>query len=623
MREVKTMLRVADLFCGPGGMSQGLRMAGFCTIYALDKDAAAVETFQRNHPEAEAVLLDVENLDPLRLPEFDVLIGGPPCIEFSNSKGGRANILEGLRLVQAFLRVVYARKPRYWVMENVPRLVLHLPDSIPLRWIGVDRDGSLPVPVRGEFNTADFGVPQVRRRFLMGSFPLPEPTHYNPETEGLLGTAEGSKPWVTLRTILAAFPAPDRRPESGEVVDPNYGFTVPLPRLSDHFHEVLLSDEEVARIREQKTNHPYMGRMAFPDELDRPARTVVATQLGRETLVIRCLAGTKDCFRRPSVRECATLQSFPVTYQFWGSSLNVRYRLAGDAVPPLLTYAIGRALLATEKATAPATPLTEASSVELSPPVTLKRRKSRKMTFAMDRRFRRMIPGKEVRGCRVDLDNLGESPTQAVLRPRGCRNTAEWVARLYIGEGKAVMRAQVFSVEEAFWEFTGCCQDGRTDIRQRAVRFLEDTSCELAGKVPDATTLQAVWAGRWGAGMGPDQLADALAGLVNRHFPAADFADVRVPPSGRFDIVPPRGLRLRIAAGLAATAYASALINADDRWVAAEGARRYIPEEWPATGVVPLEASATVPSPGEVFKRVLRERQKVPECSRISGGASA
>ena len=60
-------------------------------------------------------------------------------------------------------------------MENVPRIAHHLPDAIPLRWIGIDKKGDLPVPVRHEFNCADYGVPQLRRRYLIGNYPVPNP----------------------------------------------------------------------------------------------------------------------------------------------------------------------------------------------------------------------------------------------------------------------------------------------------------------------------------------------------------------------------------------------------------------------------------------------------------------
>ena len=111
-------MRVADLFCGGGGISEGLRLAGFEIVYGLDNSKAAVDTFQHNHPKATVVKSAIEDIDTDSIPEFEVLVGGPPCIEFSASKQGRGNILAGLKLIQAFLQVVYKRKPKYWIMEN-------------------------------------------------------------------------------------------------------------------------------------------------------------------------------------------------------------------------------------------------------------------------------------------------------------------------------------------------------------------------------------------------------------------------------------------------------------------------------------------------------------------------
>jgi len=361
---------------------------------------------------------------------------------------------------------------------------------------------------------------------------------------------------MTLREVLEALPPPGQRGE-GSVRDPNYGLGIPLADLADHFHEVLLSEEEAARIKRAKTAHPYMGRMAFPDDLDRPARTVVATQLGRETLVLGCRVDGRERFRRATVRECATLQGFPITYQFGGSSLNARYRLAGDAVPPKLTYAVARAILAKEGMRPPEAPIIDTPR-ELSPPVALKPRAKGRASFPEDRVFRRMIPGKEVRGCRVDFDNQGGA------------SRVEWAARLYVGEGKGVMRQRAFTLEEAVWEFGGFCLSGGPG-KGRASRFLDDAASELVGGVPAAGTLQEVWTGRREGQDGPEEIAVRLAALVDKHFPADELADVRVPPSGRFDVVPSRGLRVRLAAALAVTAFACELANREARGQAPKG----------------------------------------------------
>ena len=108
--------------------------------------------------------------------------------------------------------------------------------------------------------------------------------------------------------------------------------------------DTRLSPEEIRVNRRSKTDHSWYGRMAFPDPTNRPARTVMATQSGvlRETLVLEWSNGGKRVYRRPTIRECATFQTFPITYQFWGSTAETRYKLVGNAVPPVLAAAVAR-----------------------------------------------------------------------------------------------------------------------------------------------------------------------------------------------------------------------------------------------------------------------------------------
>jgi DNA (cytosine-5)-methyltransferase 1 len=542
-------------------LSNGFSQAGFHVVAGLDKDKWAIETFRKNNPESEAIRSDILSIDPSRLPKPDVLIGGPPCIEFSSSKrGGNGNILEGLLLVQAFLRMVYFLKPRWWIMENVPRITRFLPEEVPLQWIGVKTRGTLPVPMRAVFNTADYGVPQARQRFLMGNFPPPRPTHFDPGEPNLAAQAQGMSPWRSLGEVLSGLPSPLEEDHNREVRDPNYGITVPVDQLTDQFHSCLLTDEEAHRIRRAKELHPFYGRMSFPDDLERPARTVVATQLGRETLVIGASVGGKPAFRRATVRECATVQTFPITYQFWGP-LNVRYRLAGDAVPPMLSYAIACEILREEDRRVPESPTPRRQVIELSSPVPFSPPRMERKIFPFDRRFREFVPGKEVRGCRVDLDNQGTKPTHESATAKGV-HLCEWVARLYVGEGKGVQRRRV-TLQGALKELAGYCKDDHN--RRQVLQFLQDLQSNLDGQLPDATSLQAAWCGLTDKVIGPYQVTDLLSAIVDRHFPKDRYHEVWVPRSGGIREVSRRGLRVRIVSALAATAYACELINNDPR----------------------------------------------------------
>jgi DNA (cytosine-5)-methyltransferase 1 len=554
------MLRVADLFCGPGGLSEGFQMAGFQVVFGLDNNKDALLTFEKNHRDAKAMLQDALGLSADSIPDFDVLVGGPPCVNFSSSKGGRANVLDGLRLVQAFLRVVWERKPKYWIMENVPRIALHLPEAIPLKWIGVAEKGELPVPVRMEFNCADFGVPQARRRYLIGNYPIPQPSHCEFSEGTLFASTEGLKPWRTLGNVLDALPAPDREPSTSFVVDPNYGLKVATKNLTDHFYNVELSPEEAASLKEVKTNHPYMGRMVFPDNPGRPARTIVATQLGRETLVIGFERNGKQKFRRATIRECATIQTFPITFQFWGNSLNSRYRQAGDAVPPKLSLAIARRILEQEGLSLPAHPLVSAPEV-LSPAVEFKPKRAAVNRFPFDRKFQRLIPGKEVRGCRAQLDNIGNGagPKQK-SRDQSCW-TPEWNARLIVGEGKEQMRDRTLNYSEALHLIAGYFGTDRTKRKQQVKGFVSALIRELEDQIEDAQSLQARWIGEDSGVPHPDRLADTLCRVVDEYFPPSDSKDKWIPRSEDYSFLPKKGLRLRISMGLLATSLATEMIR--------------------------------------------------------------
>ena len=550
------MLRVVDLFCGAGGISEGLRQAGLDIVYAVDKDRAAASTFAANHPEAVVERRDVAEMGADDLPPCDVIVGGPPCIEFSASKQGRGDILGGLKLVQAYLRLVYLKSPKYWIMENVPRLVLHLPERIPLRWIGVDGEGSLHVPVRGEFNIADFGVPQARRRFLMGNFPLPIPTHFNPVSEPLAGLLEDRARWVTVGDILSRLPSPLSSVRPPHVTDPLYGIALPTAQFTDHFHHVALTASEVRSIRRVKEAHPFMGWMPFPDPIDRPARTVVATQLGRETLVFGDASGGVEVFRRATVRECAILQSFPTTYQFLGGSLGTRYRLVGDAVPPMLSYLIGKKILEAESLPSARAPLARVTPLTISELPRNGEGATRQRRRVAGRKFAMLIPGKEVRGCRVELDNLplGSSGRQSCRRP-----PARWRARLYVGEGKANLRHRVFRLNEALSEFVGFASERRG--LELSLRFLNQLADEVRPPLPSAAALQEAWDNLGEAEGGPDELGERLGSVVDAVFPKDQWKDVRVVRSGRFELIPDKGLRVRLAAALVAASYACELVN--------------------------------------------------------------
>jgi len=309
----------ADLYAGAGGWSLGLELAGHRPVFSGEIWPTANRARAWNLG-GQHGRVDVRALVPEEIPPCDLLVGSPPCTQFSYAnRGGNGNLADGLVDVRAFLGAVRVRRPRYWVMENVPRLCSILETE--LRPGGAleeyaDLFGSID-----DFDMSDWGVPQRRRRCIAGNYP---------------------------RDALMALRGRVRTPTLGEVIegcrtghDPVWGAV--HGHVTDNEPGDLLSWEEARINREKKSNHPIYNDMAFPDDLTRSARTVTATctKVSRESIVVERGDGS---YRLLSVRETAAIQSFPLSYQFPSKGRGDRIKMAGNAIPPLFTYMLGIAV---------------------------------------------------------------------------------------------------------------------------------------------------------------------------------------------------------------------------------------------------------------------------------------
>jgi DNA (cytosine-5)-methyltransferase 1 len=171
----KTRPRIADLFCGAGGMSLGFEQAGFDIAVGIEADGHHVAAHHRNFPYSKTVCTSVTTVDAAKMREFaggdeiDVIIGGPPCQGFSNM-GHRDAADARNSLIGEFARIVLDVRPKAFVMENVPAILSG--DTRPLldRVIEMFEEGGYTItkPLR-VLTASDFGVPQARSRlFVLG-----------------------------------------------------------------------------------------------------------------------------------------------------------------------------------------------------------------------------------------------------------------------------------------------------------------------------------------------------------------------------------------------------------------------------------------------------------------------
>lgn len=207
-------------------------------------------------------------------------------------------------------------------MENVPRVAGILEREL--------NEGSLQrfIPLVKHItivDSADYGVPQNRKRMIAGNFPL-----------NLFESYKCKVKTKTLADVLEAL-------RSDVIIDPNYGYEITRDEVTELDNEVNLTSEETRINKDSKTYHPIYNKMSFPDKLNRPSRTVTATctRVSRESIIIE----SENGYRRLNVREKGILQGFPITYQFYGKTLNSKFKMIGNAVPPILTYYIFQSML--------------------------------------------------------------------------------------------------------------------------------------------------------------------------------------------------------------------------------------------------------------------------------------
>lgn len=403
-------LRVIDLFCGAGGFSEGFRQAGFDVIWAVDKWKPAITTHEKNHPQCKAILDDVERIAFLTdeefeevVPDSEVIIGSPPCVDFSSSnKSGKGDKSLGIVLIESFLRIVARKKfkkgsiLKYWILENVPNSQKYIKEEYTAKDLGLPGDFILKTRSSSAkiYSAQHYGSPSKRLRFICGDFPEPQQT--------VTSDAE----FMALKYILGHLGNP-KEPSNMVILDPNYGFEMLASEITDHHYIQEYAKFEWEQAKRLKEDKGYMGKMSFPENLDKPSRTIMATlsASARESMI---LPYKKDRYRAATIREVACLMSFPLDYQFFGNSVGTKYRLVGNAVPPKLANALAKAIAKKENLSTPKKYIKHKTSTENNDFVNLngtvipiKKEKNKRSTA----RFKYHIPYMIIDSYRVELTN--------------------------------------------------------------------------------------------------------------------------------------------------------------------------------------------------------------------------
>lgn len=307
-----------DLFCGAGGITQGLVQAGFKPLASVEINPIASATHKNNFPQCHHFCGDIEQFDSrnclqqIGLPEVNLVIGGPPCQGFSVA-GKRDHKDPRNRLFYEFVRVVSEIRPWYVVMENVPGILTIQNGDVKKAIIEAFESIGYPNISVAILESAAYGVPQIRPRaiFIANRFGIPNPY---PKAKLL---PEEYKP---IESAISDLPAYTPIPEI------NHQWTKHSPEYMERISKVppggSLYTKYVDAFKRQ-----YPGK---------PSMTVKENHGG--THIHPYLN------RVISAREMARLQTFPDSFIFQGSMKKAMWQI-GNAVPPRLAECIGHALI--------------------------------------------------------------------------------------------------------------------------------------------------------------------------------------------------------------------------------------------------------------------------------------
>ena len=400
MKKNNKKFRVISLFSGAGGMDLGFINAGFDIVWANDFFKEAVESYKKNISE-DIVFGDITKIESSEMPDdIDLVIGGLPCQGFSVANTKRSMKDERNFLYKEMLRVIDAKKPKFFVAENVKGILSMKKGKVfemikkDFKKLGYNVDAKL-------LNAAEYGVPQARERVvIIGNRigvdnPYPTATHWvdskkyeskeglkDPvtveETIGFLSDVRLSEKPITLDNgmviynHMAATNVYDKfwgrkyKVKQEDICDylkmwrDKAGYTT--KKVDDHFGYKYTAghwfrkDNHSGSIPKPSDWWELKKILGFDSKYDKKVTTMVEKEIKFEqSLRITNWDRPSDTItatspeihinreRRLSARECAMLQTFPMDYEFVGS-LNVVYKQIGNAVPVKLAEQIAKGI---------------------------------------------------------------------------------------------------------------------------------------------------------------------------------------------------------------------------------------------------------------------------------------
>lgn len=387
-----------DLFSGCGGLSEGFYRMGFTALAHVEINHWACETLRKrmvyygySNIEREVIEKDITSADILTDIDnavaersVDVIIGGPPCQAYSTA--GRVRDSKGMAsdprnfLFESYVKILEYFRPKFFVFENVTGLLSARVNGKPIMPSIMSALGNsykiINDPNILVHNTADYGVPQIRKRvIIMGvrkDIATKEAkdlyngvvkTHWNPETDTI--ERKGLKKFVSVIEAIGDLPPvePGEDASTNSYDYPcNNAFLKRIGKagiypLMDHIarkHNALDRERfaiminnhwSFGQLRKEMPQYEHEHARVFDNSYvvqwwDLPSKTILA-HIHKDGFQFIHPDGNQA--RSFTVREAARIQSFPDDFEFAGSR-GEKYKQIGNAVPPLFAEALAKSI---------------------------------------------------------------------------------------------------------------------------------------------------------------------------------------------------------------------------------------------------------------------------------------
>jgi len=352
IKKTKPKIKAVDFFCSGGGMSFGLQQAGIDVIAGIDFDPDCKETYEANIRGAKYILADVEKLkaknlaNEVNLKKNDddlIFVGCSPCQYWTIIRTTKEKSKKSKNLLHEFHRFVKYYNPGYVIVENVPGILgKHKESGLDKFVKALEKQDYVVHYEIVKLN--EYGVPETRKRFSLIANRVtdkeifPKPNSSCPTVSDFIGVKNG-------------FP----KIKAGHKDKTNFMHTV--AGLSDINIKRLKMTPKDGGTRQSWANTD-MQLEAYKKQGCEGCNVSFKDTYGRmswdkpaPTITTKFFSISNGRFAHPeenraiSLREGATLQTFPKTYKFIGTSVAGIARMIGNAVPPLFAKQIGRVII--------------------------------------------------------------------------------------------------------------------------------------------------------------------------------------------------------------------------------------------------------------------------------------